>query len=444
MTTHAILFTPGNVDARTRKEFEAALPATWHFFGARAQLTRAKLGATAEDRIVLCGWSAGGHMVRDTMAALELGERDAIVVGDGVHIREEPGSSMPRAPWQAAIDRARVGEGPRVLLSHTYLTYTDTMRDDPRTPAVERAYQSTATSLRTLTTWALEEPTGEGGMVMRSAGRLSVLSYESSVYDAAEHARHLHMVMPEMLARIDDGGVDMGAVAARLAVAQSADEFELGALEVQSQGTRVFQVRSGTLPTPAWDDELPTWRDPTLTLAQRMVSWIGAQLYLAPREIPGARHEPRIVAYGEHCRRGGTWRGAVEGWTPEAKRVSSATDEEAWCAKLQSAALVASWLPGDALPFCPRVSVAELYRDAVAAKTWQPAGSGYVPLPGELAILARAGGDPTRGGSGHVRMCASVDLGDTYRGVGGNEKDRIVDAVHSLSDPDLRGWIRVG
>lgn len=420
MTTHAILFTPGPVDVRTCKEFEAALPsATWHFFGARAHLTRAKLGASADDRIVLCGWSAGGHMVRDTMAALELGEHDAIVVGDGVHIREEPGSSMPRAPWQAAIDRARVGDGPRVLLSHTYLTYTDTMRDDPRTPAVERPYQSTATSLRTLTTWVLEEPMGVGGMAERSAGRLTVLSYESDLYDAAEHARHLHVVMPEMLARIDDGGVDMGAVAARLAVAQAA----------------------------VGSDEPPAWMDPTLTLAQRMVSWIGAQLYLAPYEIPGAKHEPRIVAYGEHCRRGGTWLGTVDGWTSEAKRVSSATDEEAWCAKLQSAALVASWLPGDSLPFCPRVSVAELYRDAVAAVTWQPAGHalplGVGPAPGDLMILARAGGDPTKGGSGHVRMCIATD-GDTYRGVGGNEVNTIVDAWHSLTDRDLRGWIRVG
>lgn len=398
--TLAILFTPGPAVAETRAQCRSALPAEWTFYGARGHLS------ITGDPLVICGFSAGGAMLRDSVDFDALRPEDAVIVADGIHIREPAvpgGSPMPRAPWQKLLDRARRGEGPRVIVSHTYLTYTDTMRDDPRTPAIERPYQSTATSLRTLTGWELPEPLGHRGIIEKSEGRLTVISHESGVADAPAHGRQLTEHLPEMLRRL---------AAETVAVESAADP-------------------------------LPTWRDPSLTLAQRMISWIGAQLYLAPREIPGAKHEPRIVAYGEHCRRGGTWRGIVAGWTPEAKRVASATDEEAWCAKLQSAALVACWMPGDALPFCPRVSVAELYRDAVEAETWHAAGSGYVPQPGDLAILARAGGDPTLGGTGHVRMSIFVN-GNTYRGVGGNEANTVVGAWHSLTDPDLRGWIRVG
>jgi len=64
----------------------------------------------------------------------------------------------------------------------------------------------------------------------------------------------------------------------------------------------------------------------------------------------------------------------------------------------------------------------------------------YVPRPGDLAIEARAGGDPLLGGVGHVRCVVGVD-GDRYLGVGGNEGNRWVYAYHPLRSSVWRAWI---
>lgn len=81
-----------------------------------------------------------------------------------------------------------------------------------------------------------------------------------------------------------------------------------------------------------------------------------------------------------------------------------------------------------------RCSVAELYRDALALGTWRPAGSGYVPRVGDLLISARGGGDPTKGGTGHVErvVVAHPRFPETC---GGNEGD----TWRRAADVDLQG-----
>ncbi len=90
-----------------------------------------------------------------------------------------------------------------------------------------------------------------------------------------------------------------------------------------------------------------------------------------------------------------------------------------------------------------RCSVAELYRDAVALGSWVPiadviAGRHVVQI-GDLVLSARAGGDPTRGGPGHVERAVD-DHGNT---IGGNEGNRWRRDGLDLRDATVRGIIRV-
>lgn len=75
-----------------------------------------------------------------------------------------------------------------------------------------------------------------------------------------------------------------------------------------------------------------------------------------------------------------------------------------------------------------RCSVAELVRDARQAGWWHDAGAmgDYVPKVGDLVISARAGGDPRRGGTGHVERITEVGPVVT---IGGNESNRWIEAL---------------
>lgn len=94
-----------------------------------------------------------------------------------------------------------------------------------------------------------------------------------------------------------------------------------------------------------------------------------------------------------------------------------------------------------------RCSVAELYRDAVALGSWVPiadviAGR-YVVQIGDLVLSARAGGDPTKGGPGHVERARWDQKGFEVLTIGGNEGNRWALAPLDLRGSDVRGVIRV-
>jgi hypothetical protein len=179
------------------------------------------------------------------------------------------------------------------------------------------------------------------------------------------------------------------------------------------------------------------------SLGQRCLAWLGFQFGLDPREVPGPRNNETILSYSRHCRRGGKFLGVAadgspiwEGGTP----LPLAADSDAWCAATASESLRCALLPGERPPHGLRVSVRELVEDARAASTLRPPE--WTPAPGALAIEARMGEDPLKGGKGHVRRVVQVE-GDRYLGLGGNEADRIVCAWHKLRKPELRGWIDV-
>lgn len=183
------------------------------------------------------------------------------------------------------------------------------------------------------------------------------------------------------------------------------------------------------------------WADADLPLSLRRLAWVGYQIGDGVAEIPGSRHDPRILAYSEHCRRGGTFIGVDDGrralWdggTP----LPLGRDEDPWCAAGASASLLAALLPSDDPPHGLRVSVRELVADARDAGTYRDRS--YRPEPGDLAIESRAGQRPTLGGRGHVRHVVRV-VESQYFGIGANERNRWVTDWHPLKSPACDGWI---
>jgi hypothetical protein len=183
------------------------------------------------------------------------------------------------------------------------------------------------------------------------------------------------------------------------------------------------------------------WDDATLALGERLLAWLGHQFGLDPREIPGDQHEPLILGYSEHCRRGGTFLGVDAYGEPRwdgGAPLPLWTDELAWCAAYQSAALHAALLPGEEPPHGLRVSVRELVEDARKAGTLE--SPGYEPRPGDLGVYARAGEDPLLAGRGHTQAVVQHD-GDRVLTIGGNEQNRIQVQWEPLRRESLRGWI---
>lgn len=111
-----------------------------------------------------------------------------------------------------------------------------------------------------------------------------------------------------------------------------------------------------------------------------------------------------------------------------------------WCAAFACWCAVSANADGD-VPHFYRASVAELWRDAVASGAARPPS--YRPRIGDLGIYARSGGDPTKGGRGHVaRVCAEPDEADVYETIDGNHNHRVEQVRRVLGD--CVGWIAYG
>lgn len=169
-----------------------------------------------------------------------------------------------------------------------------------------------------------------------------------------------------------------------------------------------------------------------LSLGLRALAWMGVQAVQGIRELPGPRHDPRILEYSVHCRRGGVFLGVDSEGRPiwsGGKPLKLSTDEEPWCAATQSSSLLASLRPREVPPHGLRVSVREDCEDARGTGALRVVGDGYEPRPGDLAILGRVGENPLLGGRGHVHRLVQLD-GLRYLGIGGNEHNEIQVAWH--------------
>lgn len=331
---------------------------------------------------VLAAFSAGGHRVAGLLARGVVQPR-AIALADATHYRTERqlaiarrygGQTMPLAPWLALFERAMCDEGPHVFVSHTYLTYTSEITDDPRTAQIEMPYESTVATLRRCTGLALDEP-GPGGSAVTRVGRLQIHSYESGPADAPAHGRQLTEVLPRLLS---------ACVAAVAPPRQSVGVFFAGSEEAWAKMTR---------------------RD-------RLLAWIGGEIQSGVKEAPlGSNDSPRIKEY----RTGITYyRRDAKG-----KEVKMPTlPPSAWCVMAIMYGLEATRVEGDK-PIVARVSGVELLDDARRNGTFRDPKS-YTARPGDLAIVER--GTPTDGLT-HTTAVQHDDgpSGRTIHTVGGNE-----------------------
>lgn len=351
------------------------------------------------------GYSAGCQGVRQ--ALLAQGPRPvAVVCVDGTH------GAMPPAAWQVDVWRRLAEEAitGRTLFVATTLgnhRYVERMGAG--------SYASTGLVLERAL--GLAEGTLRTPQTIRSGG-LYVRSFPSEDTDKPAHAAQVREVLPALWSEVVVPHVTGGAPPA------PADD---------ATGD------TDPAPAPGWADALPDGA----RLGLRCLAWLGYQAGLGVRELPGDRHDPRILAYSRECRRGGTFLGVGATGAPiwhGGSPLPLGRDEDAWCSALASATLLGAMRVGDAPPHGLRVSVRELVEDARGTGAWR--GLDYVPRPGDLGIDARAGGDPTRGGTGHVWRVAQVEDGLAL-GIGGNEGNAIGVSWRALRATERRGWIAI-
>ena len=157
------------------------------------------------------------------------------------------------------------------------------------------------------------------------------------------------------------------------------------------------------------------------TLGQRALALSLAELAADVREEPsGSNDGPRQRVYRTGAMRNG--RPLAAGPGP-------------WCAY---GACWAAYAAGAGAPHGWRASVAELIADAREAGAWHPAESDYEPAPGDLACFGRAGGDPRRGGTGHVGRVEASDAA-TVTTIDANVGDRWARVTRARGA--VLGWI---
>lgn len=182
-----------------------------------------------------------------------------------------------------------------------------------------------------------------------------------------------------------------------------------------------------------WDELVATATGAALSLADSVAAaaesaperhLARALAEVGVHETPGPASTARIDEYLATAIRGGV---------PLNLRGDS---EFSWCAAF------ASWcgLPDG---MTPRASVAELIADARKLGLWRSGDVWHDPKPGDLACYARGGGDPRKGGLGHVNRCIEQVGGSKFRAVGGNETHPSGGAVNVSVRPltEPIGWI---
>lgn len=123
-------------------------------------------------------------------------------------------------------------------------------------------------------------------------------------------------------------------------------------------------------------------------------TWITeAKRHIGLKEIPGAKHEPKILAWWKAIKRGGI-----------------KSDEVPWCAAFVGGCLEAVGI------------VSSRYESARSYMTWGKAIP--APLPGCVVVFYRDGG-------GHVAFVVGVDKSGNLMCLGGNQGNAVTIAAFS-------------
>jgi hypothetical protein len=349
-------------------------------------------GTVARPRgpVALVGYSLGCSGLRETLRG-EVLFPDLIVTIDGTHSLKAKGAPVHpahRAVWSAVAERARRDEVTWIATTLGNHRYTE------RLPGAD-AYASTGRVLEAalgLVDGALRAP------IAINEGSLHVRSYPSAEMDAPAHGHQVRVVLPELWA------------------------------ELVVPGLQVAPADAVTVdPGP-----------PLERLGLRALAVAREHLAQGVREVPGAGIDPQVSAYLQPCRRGGTSAAGILDLT--GGPLGLRDDEVAWCAAFASwcTAIADPGLDPDEVAHGYRAAVAELVADAKTRGRWR--GPGERPELGWLAIWNRAGGDPLRGGTGHVGRVSLLGP-DFFRTIEGNHGNQVAEVTHSLSEPALRGWI---
>lgn len=360
-------------------------------------IAKAQAGDFALSARLLIGYSAGCQAVR---AQLRAGEQPEAVLaldgtsGDWPHVLDSQVD-----PWKQLAERARANQA-LFVLTHTQQTYTEHRGAGSFASTLTIARR--VSGLPLLDAGPIDEPVEHGDEGFR------VLSYASASIDAAAHIAQQTTAMPAIL---------RGVVVPWLE-----EHFEA---EPTAGGSPVQSA-----------PEVP------LRFGEHALEAGLRELDAGVREVE-ENWSTRIETYFDLCVRGGRFSGTrlVGGRRLGIKRGAWCSAGAGFCDVEASKAL-----PGVPFP-PPRGAVRERIEDAKALGIWEPAGSGYVPRRGDLAVFARfvngAWQEPEHGGYGHVaRVIDPPDEAGAYRTLDANLGDTWTQAPRRTDDDDLRGWIR--
>jgi len=190
-----------------------------------------------------------------------------------------------------------------------------------------------------------------------------------------------------------------------------------------------------TMTDPQSITSLPEPPSSPEALGPRAVGVALAELAEGVREQPlGSHAGPRIATYFAPCVR------AVPAPGGGVEQLPVGISSGDWCAAFASYCAQHAARDGEAIPHAYRASVAELWKDAEASATSRPPS--YRPRPGDLAIYARDGSDPTvgLGHLGHVgRVSVEPDDQGHYETIEGNHQGAVARVEHTFGD--TVGWI---
>ncbi len=418
---------------------------------------RAHAGPFEVDATILIGWSAGAQALREQLRS---GARPEVVIELDGASGSVPPTHDQLDPWQQAAARARRGEM-LFIMTCTQLTYTRALPPADRYEATVYVATEIATGSRPLSPSELLTP-GE-----YPDGSFFVAVHASGSMDGEAHRREQNIHLPDLLARVvrpwllgrvpntsadpvvqDDlvtlptgernPSRDVKTLQRKLNAHGAVPQLDVdGSVGPKTRAALVAFQRAHHLPATGVADAM-TWEAleaPVEADAPAGGSSVGLlaierlRAELGVHETPGPGATPRVVEYG----RGAMRKGRVLDLGND--------DSPAWCCVLQGWA--EQGLPG---AMVKRWAVSEAWADAVANGTARPRD--YQAKAGDLAVFARSGGDPRKGGQGHVtRVVEDVDDNGDYPAIGGNEGGvmhhggEVLLTTRNTSDQALVGWI---
>ena len=348
--------------------------------------------------VTLGAFSAGYALVQELLAIPEEAERIAgAAFIDSFHTGFDPQDHTPRDSQMAGLVRhaLRAKEGEAVLwFGHT----------DVRTPQKTFTQNGKTIHAFASTTQVAQELKRLAG-VSGQEGCLKIEAFDTRKSDHQEHIQALTGWGPMWLA------------------------------DAVNEVSQLTQERTSV--DIAVPDSIPA--EP---LGERALAIAIEEQRSGVAELPGAKHNPRILEYHAGAERGGKLIGPA-----------LRADEIPWCASAASFCAFQVAVRGEQVPHRYRCSVQELWRDAISSGAAVGASrirrGDYEPRRGDLVIMSRGGPAFGEGasafaktrGRGHVGRLKVWNLDGSYVSLDGNVSDAWTDCKRSVGSTSFVGVI---